>query len=76
MTSKRSAPRSPEGPRLDYKAEIPKELQKVVAAFANTLGGIILLGIEANRATNRPVWPPKGMQKVTGIEKRYGDLPR
>ena len=61
---------TPEGPRLDYKAEIPKELQKVVAAFANTLGGIIILGVEGDRATNQPIWPPRGMQKVSGIEER------
>lgn len=62
--------RIPEGPRLDYKAEIPKELQKVVAAFANTLGGIILLGIEGDKTTNQPIWPPRGMQKIVGIEEK------
>src|SRR5438270_1286900 len=59
-----------EGTRLDYKAQIPGELEKVVAAFANTLGGLILLGVEADRKTNKPVWPLKGMPNAAGIEER------
>ena len=59
-----------EGPRLDYKAEIPNKLHKVVAAFANSLGGLIVLGIEADKATNKPAWPPRGMKKAPGIEER------
>ncbi len=59
-----------EGPRLDYKAEIPGKLHKVVAAFANSLGGLIVFGIEADKVTNKPAWPPKGMKKTPGIEER------
>lgn len=59
-----------EGPRLDYKAEFPKHLERLVAAFANTLGGLILIGIEADKTTNEPNWPPKGLPTATGIEER------
>ncbi|MGO9597819.1 MAG: helix-turn-helix domain-containing protein [Isosphaeraceae bacterium] len=59
-----------EGPRLDYKAEIPSKLHKLVAAFANSLGGLIVIGIEADRVTNKPAWPPKGMKKNPGIEEQ------
>jgi Putative DNA-binding domain len=46
-----------EGVRLDFKAQVPKELAKVIAAFANTIGGIIILGVEES-SLNEPVWPP------------------
>jgi schlafen family protein len=35
-----------EGPTLDYKLALPSDLGKDVAAFANTYGGLILLGVE------------------------------
>jgi hypothetical protein len=61
----------PEGIRLDYKLDIPGDLGKVVAAFANTLGGLIILGIEGDKTTNTPIWPSaKGMKKSPGIEER------
>jgi len=63
--------RLPEGVRLDYKLEIPNDLAKVIAAFANTLGGLIVLGVEADKTTNTPTWPStKGMRKGPGIEER------
>jgi hypothetical protein len=48
----------PEGHRLDYKKKFPDDLAKTIAAFANTLGGMIILGVDADKATNEPVWPP------------------
>ena len=59
----------PEGLRLDYKREIPNDLAKIVAAFANTLGGLIVLGVDADKTTNTPMWPPTtGMRKEAGLE--------
>jgi hypothetical protein len=46
-----------EGVRLDFKAQVPKDLAKIISAFANTIGGIIILGVEEN-SLNEPVWPP------------------
>ncbi len=61
----------PEGIRLDYKLEVPNDLAKVVAAFANTLGGLIILGVDADKVTNTPNWPPtKGMKKEKGLDER------
>jgi hypothetical protein len=63
--------RQREGIRLDYKLDVPKDLEKLVASFANTLGGLILLGVDADRKTNEPVWPPtKGMPTKNGIEEQ------
>ena len=35
-----------EGFNLDYKQDFPKDLSKVICAFANTWGGVILIGIK------------------------------
>jgi hypothetical protein len=44
----------PEGARLDYKGiALPRDLEKPLAAFANTLGGLIFLGVEANQTGSR-----------------------
>lgn len=67
----------PEGMRLDYKVERPTDLSKLIAAFANTLGGLIVLGIEADKTTNQPVWPPqKGMPTKPGIEEAITAIAR
>ena len=36
----------PEGIHLDYKREFPDDLGKHIAAMANTLGGMILIGVD------------------------------
>ncbi|MDR3618226.1 MAG: ATP-binding protein [Paludisphaera borealis] len=58
----------PEGYRLDYKLRLPGDLAKTIAAFANTLGGMIILGVAEDHATNRPIWPPTdGMDADPGL---------
>jgi hypothetical protein len=47
----------PEGDRLDYKVDLPSDLGKTIAAFANTYGGIIIVGVDEKGPDNRPVWP-------------------
>lgn len=50
-----------EGARLDYKeAEKnsngpPSKMIDVIVAFANTQGGLLVLGVEADERTNRPI---------------------
>jgi len=41
----------PEGTRLDYKDQIPQSLGDTVAAFSNTFGGLIIVGVQKNRKT-------------------------
>jgi hypothetical protein len=66
-----------EGIRLDYKVDQPTDLAKLIAAFANTLGGLIVLGVEADKTTNQPVWPPqKGMPNKPGIDEAVTAIAR
>jgi hypothetical protein len=38
----------PEGVNIDYKADVPSNLPKVVSSFANTTGGLLLIGVETD----------------------------
>lgn len=62
----------PEGARLDYKGvNFPKDLAKTIAAFANTLGGLIILGVDADKNSNTPIWPPTdGIPMAAGLSER------
>jgi hypothetical protein len=69
----------PEGLRLDYKADVPSDLAKTIAAFANTRGGLIILGVAADKVTNKPVWDatgPHGFSIAPGIEERITAIAR
>jgi hypothetical protein len=64
------AAQHPEGLQLDYKRDIPADLAKTVAAFANTRGGLIVLGVAANTTDNKPLLPIEGMPAAKGISER------
>jgi len=66
-----------EGVRLDYKAEWPNDLAKTIAAMANTVGGMIIIGVNADKTTNKPIWPPMapvlprtGFPMAAGLSER------
>ncbi|MCX6706470.1 MAG: ATP-binding protein, partial [Candidatus Woesebacteria bacterium] len=44
-----------EGIQLDYKRDLPSNLPKHIVAFANTRGGIIIIGVEEDKKTGVPV---------------------
>lgn len=56
-----------EGVRVEYKGEYP-ELPKTISAFANTMGGILLVGVKAKDGI--ALMPIIGIQKEIGIEER------
>ncbi|BBO31963.1 helix-turn-helix domain-containing protein [Lacipirellula parvula] len=66
----------PEGAQLDYKLEIPQNVEKVVAALANTRGGIILFGVHADKTTNIPDGAEPGMASKPGISERLTQICR
>jgi hypothetical protein len=53
--------RPPEGVRLDYKADVPSDLGKDVAALANGAGGLLVIGVEA---------PGGRPQKAVGVSRK------
>jgi len=47
---------------LDYKAAFPNDIDRIICAFANTQGGIILLGISEHGKRRIPICPPGGIE--------------
>ena len=59
-----------EGPRLDYKRKFTDSHVKLICAFANTVGGMIILGVDTDD-NNQPIWPPQhGLASTAGLEDR------
>lgn len=59
--------RPTEGIKIDYKANVPDDLCDTVAAFANTAGGLIFLGVESQKKKNNiPT-------KIVGVTFAGGD---
>jgi hypothetical protein len=50
---------------LDYKGDWPSDLAKVIAAMANTQGGVILIGVTEDNKTGLP-------QDILGVELARG----
>jgi len=60
---------NPEGEIIEYKGDFPSNLEKSISAMANTYGGIILIGVKANKTTNTPILPIKGRDSTEGLEE-------
>lgn len=67
------AQREVEGATLDYKKDIPKELERVISAMANTLGGVIIIGV-AEDNESRPVVPAEGIAMAKGLVERITSI--
>ncbi len=64
-----------EGFTIDYKQDFSKDLAKTISAFANTWGGVILIGVEEERITGKPIidantGSPKGIPLKKGLYDR------
>ena len=57
-----------EGVRVEYKQEI-KHIPKIVSAFANTQGGIFIIGVKTN-VNNEVDFPIAGIPFYKGIEEQ------
>lgn len=60
-----------EGVRVEYKRDIDikKHIPKIASSFANTSGGIFLIGVETD-STNQVKFPIQGIAKRRGIEEQ------
>ena len=58
-----------EGVRVEYKQQITRDIPKIVSSFANTLGGIFIIGAETD-STNQVIFPIQGISKKSGIEEQ------
>lgn len=58
-----------EGVRVEYKREVVN-ISKIVASFANSQGGIWLIGVETDKHTNFPILPLCGCPVTAGIEEK------
>ena len=61
-----------EGIRVEYKREIRvnTHIPKIVSSFANTYGGIFLIGVEADQTKNEVIFPIQGIPQRNGIEEQ------
>jgi hypothetical protein len=64
----------PEGETLEYKGDLPKDLEKSISAMANTYGGIILIGVKADQIKNLPILPIEGIALIKGLEERVTSI--
>ena len=53
-----------EGTNLDYKSDVPRDLPKIVSSFANTSGGLIVIGVTTDNS-NRP-------ERIAGVANQRG----
>ncbi len=65
---------NPEGEIIEYKGDFPSNLEKSISAMANTYGGIILIGVKANKTTNTPILPIKGRDLTEGLEEKVTSI--
>jgi len=59
---------------LDYKGDFPKNLEKTIAAMANTLGGVIIIGVAEDKQLGKPVLPVEGIDMQRGLEERITNI--
>lgn len=58
-----------EGTRLDYKREMPDRIERTISAMANSEGGLIVIGVDEERATRTPKLPPDGIALAGQAER-------
>lgn len=59
-----------EGIRVEYKQEIHKDIPKTVSSFANTQGGLLIIGVKENEPNDNEPYTIEGIANTRGIEER------
>jgi hypothetical protein len=62
-----------EGSFLDYKSNFPNDLGRTISAMGNTLGGIILIGVQEG-IDGKPVLPLIGIPFERGLSERITNI--
>lgn len=62
-----------EGTYLDYKVDFPTDLARTIAAMANMLGGVILIGVEEG-TDGTPKLPLVGVPLARGLAERVTNI--
>lgn len=57
---------------LDYKKNFPADLEKTISAFANTMGGLIIIGVEDK--DGKPKLPVRGLKYERGLNERVTNI--
>lgn len=63
----------PEGATVDYKVDWPGHLENTIAAMANTLGGVLIIGVACDDQ-ERPTLPIVGIEPSDRLELRVFDI--
>ena len=63
---------NPESINLDYKKDFPSHLEKIISAFANTMGGLIIIGVEDE--DSKPKLPVTGLPYKEGYRERVNSI--
>lgn len=57
---------------LDYKREFPTDLEKTISSFANTMSGLIIIGVEDK--DGKPKLPVRGLKYEKGFSERVTNI--
>ncbi|CCO08484.1 helix-turn-helix domain-containing protein [Desulforamulus hydrothermalis] len=63
----------PEGLYVEYKEDFPRHLAKIVASFANTFGGWLIIGADARNPRNVPTSFP-GIEIFNDPKDRFRNI--
>jgi hypothetical protein len=62
-----------EGMDLDYKADWPSDLAKVLCAVAHVQDSLVMVSVGPRPGTHRPAWPPPGVTR-TEVALHWGPI--
>lgn len=65
--------RRTENSYLDYKKDFSTKLDKTIASMANTVGGLILIGVDEDEES-KPVLPISGIEATEKLEERVTNI--